>query len=93
MAETPHRETMSSLLATHTAVRVARDIGYPRIAPPTPEPAAPDPPTRIPLFYLRVPAKPRFARTVFDALVYLLIAVAVLLSMLAVAVYLQNGRL
>ena len=41
----PKRETMSSLLATQTATRVARDLGYPKLEvppPPTPVYARPE---------------------------------------------------
>jgi hypothetical protein len=40
MQSGPTRETLSSVLATHTAIRVARDVGYPHIDVPRPlEPA------------------------------------------------------
>ena len=46
MAHTPRppsHETMSALLAAHTAIRVARDLGYPKIeVPPPSEPAVPE---------------------------------------------------
>jgi hypothetical protein len=39
MPQTPSRETLSSLRATHEAIRVARDVGYPPLeVPPPPGP-------------------------------------------------------
>jgi hypothetical protein len=36
MPSSHQRETLSSLLATHTAIRVARDVGYPPLEVPPP---------------------------------------------------------
>jgi hypothetical protein len=54
MPEAPHRETMSSLLATHTAIRVARELGYKPIDLPKPANPHPSPPATAPIgdFYV-----------------------------------------
>ena len=77
---------MSALLATHTAIRVARDVGYPQIEPPVPpQPAIPLEP---PLETLRFEAAgPK--RAFSDGTLLFLIATAVALAIISVVVWLD----
>jgi hypothetical protein len=49
MPEAPHRETMSSLLATRAAIRIARDVGYKPIDLPKPAIPQPSEPATVPV--------------------------------------------
>ena len=75
MATTHHRETMSALLATHTAIRIARDVGHPPLeVPPQPQPAIPAEPSPE---YDAAPPTTSWPRVLLDALICLTIIVGI----------------
>ena len=79
---------MSALLATHTAIRVARDVGYPHIDPtPPPQPAIP---IEDPLDYFRDPPPRPLSQTIAQGFFNTLVVIAIVLAIITLIFVLNN---